>query len=97
MTPDTTDVPGAELVLPGLRDLREGRESTAALLVAVGASRLREIGFEVPFGLPNPEHRLYDHLAQREGNGAHSAYNALVRRLVSFERVMEARKRRRGG
>jgi hypothetical protein len=89
MTPDVTGVPGAELVLPGLRDLAEGRETTASLLVAIGASRLRELGFDVPFGPPKPEHRLYDHLALREGLGAHSAYNALVRRLVSFERALE--------
>jgi hypothetical protein len=92
MTPDTTGVPGEELVLPGLRDLHEGRESTEALLVAIGATRLRALGFEVPAGPPQPEHRLYDHLAQRQGLNAHSAYNALVRRLVSFERAMEARR-----
>jgi hypothetical protein len=92
MSPDTTGVPGAELVLPGLRDLREGRESTEALLVAIGATRLRALGFEVPAGPSDPEHRLYDHLVQREGFNAHSAYNALVRRLVSFERAMEARR-----
>jgi hypothetical protein len=97
MTPDTTGVPGAELVVPGLRDLSEGRESTEALLVAVGASRLRELGLEVPPVPPNPEHLLYEHLARREGLGAHAAYNALIRRLVSFERAMEARRSRRGG
>jgi hypothetical protein len=92
MTPDTTGVPGEELVLPDLRDLHEGRDSAEALLVAIGATRLRALGFEAPLGPSNPEHRLYEHLAQREGLNAHSAYNALVRRLVSFERAMEARR-----
>lgn len=92
MTLDTTGVPGAELVLPGLCDLHEGRESTEALLVAIGATRLRALGFDVPSVYADPEHRLYAHLARRDGLGAHSAYNALIRRLVSFERAMEARR-----
>ena len=92
MPPDTTGVPGAELVLPGLLDLQDRRESTEAMLVAVGASRLRELGFEVPPVPTGPEHRLYEHLAGREGLNAHSAYNALIRRLTSFERAMEARR-----
>jgi hypothetical protein len=91
-TPDPTGAPGAELVVPGLRDLLECRETTEALLVAVGASRLRELGFDVPPVPPAPEHCFYDHLAQREGHNAHAAYNALIRRLVSFERAMEARR-----
>lgn len=90
--PDPTGVPGAELVLPGLTDLAAGRETTEALLVAVGATRLRELGFQVPMGAPGPERRLYLHLATREGTNAHSAYNALIRRLVSFERALEARR-----
>jgi hypothetical protein len=79
-------------VLPGLQDLRDGRGSVHALLVAIGASRLRELGFDVPSGPPNPEHRLYESLATSEGLNAHSAYNALIRRLVSFERAMEGRR-----
>lgn len=38
-----------------------------------------------------PQHRLYDRLAVREGGAAHSLYNALVRRLVSFEQAADAR------
>lgn len=34
-----------------------------------------------------PEDRLYARLAEEYGNGAHSKYNALIRRLVSFERA----------
>ena len=89
MSLDTTDVPGAELVLPGLRELREHRETVHALLVALGAGRLRELGFDIPPGPPKPEHRLYALLAETEGLNAHSAYNALIRRLVSFERAAE--------
>lgn len=35
----------------------------------------------------SPEHRLYAQL-EAEGPAAHSRYNALVRRLVSFERAL---------
>jgi hypothetical protein len=34
-----------------------------------------------------PEHRLYQLLAAAHGDAAHSRYNALLRRLVSFERA----------
>ena len=39
--------------------------------------------------LESPEHRLYDILARDEPDSAHSRYNALIRRLVSFERALE--------
>ena len=35
------------------------------------------------------EHRLYALLAAEDSDLAHSRYNALVRRLVSFERAAE--------
>ena len=73
----------------GLADLARGVHSAPALLVAVGAPRLRELGVEVPsFSDSRPERRLYDLLAETEGDGAHSRYNALIRRLVSFERAL---------
>ena len=83
-------LPGADLIEAGLKDLREGRESIAALLVAIGAPRLRNLGLEVPNNLPdNPEHRLYELLAKDDSDSAHSRYNAFVRRLVSYERAAE--------
>jgi|CXWL01.1.fsa_nt_gi hypothetical protein len=84
-------LPGAELIRQGLLDLEAGRESVAGLLVAVGAPRLRRLGFAVPPSTASdpPEHRLY-HLLAREGpDSAHGRYNALIRRLVSFERAAE--------
>jgi hypothetical protein len=81
-------LPGSDLIEVGLLDIQEGRESIAALLVAVGAPRLRLLGVSLPDSLPtNPEHRLYDLLAEDESDSAHSRYNALIRRLVSFERA----------
>jgi hypothetical protein len=83
------DLPGHELVSEGLTDLREGRESESALLVAMAAPRLRALGFEVPAGGgERPSHRLYELLTETDG-GAHSRYNALVARVVSFARAAE--------
>ena len=83
-------LPGGDLIDEGVTDLREGRETIAALLVAIGSPRLRRLGIELPDSLPeDPEHRLYDLLAKDEPDSAHSRYNALIRRLVSFERAAE--------
>lgn len=81
-------LPGADLVAQGLADLASGAESAAALLVTIGAPRLRALGVAVPSGPANPEHRLYAQLAVEWGDAAHSQYNALIRRLVSFERAL---------
>lgn len=80
-------LPGAELIQRGLDDLSAGLESAEALLVSVGATRLRSAGVPVPASIESPEHKLYLLLARERGNAAHSAYNALIRRLVSFERA----------
>jgi hypothetical protein len=47
------------------------------------------LGFDVPLRYVHPEIRLYELLAETEGNAAHGRYNALIRRLVSFERAAE--------
>ena len=87
-------LPGEELIETGLQDLRQGRETIAALLVATGAPRLRRLGLELPEQLPaNPEHRLYDLLAETGQDSAHSRYNAFIRKLVSYERAAECVKK----
>jgi hypothetical protein len=89
-----TALPGEDLIEIGLQDLHAGRETLAALLVAIGSPRLRRIGLTLPDQLPsNPEHRLYDLLSQTDEDSAHSRYNSLVRRLVSFERAAECVKK----
>ena len=85
MTPD--GLPGAELVEQGLHDLDERAETIESLLVSLGAPGLRTLGFVVPEPLVDPELRLYRLLADRHGAGAHARYNALLRRLVSFQRA----------
>jgi len=77
-------------VTAGIRDLAAGRESEASLLVAMAAPRLRALGLEVPDGGgERPSHRLYDLLSEHDASGAHSRYNALVRRIASFSRAAE--------
>lgn len=84
----TYDLPGGDLIEAGLNDLSHGLLSVPALLVLIGAPRLRGVGVPVPpAAISDPEHRLYRLLAERAGDAAHARYNALVRRLVSFERA----------
>lgn len=83
------EFPGAELVRTGIDDLGRGIESPEALLVSIGAARLSALGLPVPAPIPHAEHRLYELLSRDDPEGAHSRYNALVRRLVSFERAAE--------
>jgi hypothetical protein len=83
-------LPGEDLVRKGLRDLDHEIESIEALLVQIGASKLRSLGVDVPMATSTvpPEHRLYARLEEESGPAAHSRYNALLRRLVSFERAL---------
>jgi hypothetical protein len=86
--PLVEDLPGADLVHAGLADLRAGRATVPALVVAIAATRLRDLGIDVPDGIAEPEHRLWDLLAADDPDSAHSRYNALVQRIVSFERAL---------
>lgn len=83
------DLPGNDLIGAGLEDLAKGVESVPALLVSVGAPRLRRIGYTVSNPIAAPEHKLYELLSQTDPLTAHSRFNALLRRLVSFERAAE--------
>jgi hypothetical protein len=83
-------LPGDELVSAGIRDLDREVESVEALVVSIGAPRLRGLGLRIGRPIPMAEQRLYGLLADRHGDAAHSRYNALVRRLVSFERAATA-------
>ena len=82
-------LPGSDLIAAGLEDLSRGVPSIPALLVSIGAPRLRRLGYQLPNPILDPEPRLYDLLRQADPDAAHSRYNALVRRLVSFERAAE--------
>jgi hypothetical protein len=81
-------LPGVEIVAEGLDDLAHGRETDAALLVSIAAPRLVLLGIRVPRIEHAAEERLFARLDARFGDGAHSHYNALIRRLVSFARAV---------
>ncbi len=83
------DLPGADLAGTGIDDLAEGRRSIEALLVSRATTRLRSCGVQFVEPLADAARELYRLLAEREDNGAHAAYNALTRRLVSFMRAAE--------
>lgn len=77
----------------GLEALRRGDMTVEALLVLVGEPRLRAAGLDVPSPASptatSPEIALYLAIEREHPADAHSRYNALIRRLVSFERALE--------
>ena len=92
-------LPGEDLVAEGLRDLQQSKLTEGALLVLIAAPRLRALGLTVPDQSLSQsfEHELYERLEARLGDGAHSYYNSLIRRIVSFVRMREAELTRRSG
>lgn len=81
--------PGADLIVSGLADLEQSLVTVPALLVSIGAPRLRRLGVVIDHAHESPEKRLYATLAAEDPLSAHSRYNALIRRLVSYERAAE--------
>jgi len=91
-------LPAGELMQQGLADLAQRRDSIAAHLVKIASPRLRRCGMTVDLTDDEAlaaDHELYALLANEHGREAHSRYNALLRELVSFERALESRHRRR--
>jgi len=91
---DLNYLPGSEIICQGLSDLKENKESIASLLVAIGYPRLKLLGLQNLSEInlfDSPENRLYKILAKEWQKEAHSQYNALIRRLVSFEHALESR------
>lgn len=89
--PALEKLPGAEIVLAGIADLKEGRLSANALAVQLAASRLRALGLDATStedDMP-AAHRLYEQLNRELGDGAHSRYNAILSRVTSFARAAE--------
>ena len=87
---DYDALPGGDLIRKGLKDLETGQETLESLLVSIGATRLRQAGVPVPDHVfRDADRRLYDLLAKDGEDEAHGRYNALVRRLVSFESTLE--------
>jgi hypothetical protein len=88
MTVPFRDLPGHDLIAAGLDDLQHDIVSVPALLVSIGAPRLATLGITLPPPVPDAEHALYERLRQEDPDAAHARYNALLRRLVSFERAL---------
>jgi hypothetical protein len=86
---DFSHLPGGDLVAKGVLDLAGSRETVEALLVSIARPRLRNLGVAIAAPLSDPEHRLYERLAREDPDSAHSRYNALLRRLTSFESALE--------
>lgn len=94
MMPIFTNLPGAELIAEGLRDIAAGRETIASELVKLGSPRLRNCGIEITVSdeqALNADRQLYRILSATHGDAAHSQFNAWIRQLVSFERALEQR------
>lgn len=92
--PKKNDMPGHDLIDAGLAAVRRGEWTVEALLIAIGAPRLRSIGLHLPDLTDAPSHpelALYHTLGRIYPDDTHTRYNALIRRLVSYEQEMERR------
>ncbi len=83
------NLPGAEIVAPGLVDLRDGKASVEALLVSMARPKLIWLGLDVPEPLLDPEMTLFHRLMARDPECGYRDYNSLRRRLDRFCRALE--------
>ena len=88
---ELNELPGSELILPGLEDLYHGRNNTiGSLLISIASIRLTAAGLDIPQEslVSDPELALYNHL-QIDREDAYSYYNALLNSLNSFCAALE--------
>jgi hypothetical protein len=82
------DLPGADLVLPGLEDLARAQATPEAALVEIARTRLCELGLPVPAttsGEGDAELRLYARLGARHPDrDPYVLYSAWLDQLASF-------------
>lgn len=92
---DLEGLPGAERIDRGLREAEQGLVTVDALLVAIAAGRLRDLGLAVPkveaLG-PGAELALYALLGE-VADDPYTAYNAALAELDSFLSSLELRRR----
>ena len=86
---DLQNLPGYEFIKKGIKDLEQNQETTEALLVSIASPRLIRLGFKITNPIPDAEKRLYRKLEKINPDNAHSQYNALIRRIISFSRTYE--------
>jgi hypothetical protein len=89
--PNVGFLPGSEIIVQGLADLRSGCETPEACLASIAWPRLIEYGWvnarnERP--LKDPEHRLYRQLAL-QNEEPYSVYKGWLRRLARFEHALD--------
>jgi hypothetical protein len=96
MRDELKNLPGAEIVLPGIADIEAGRKSVNASAVQSAARRLQRLGLDAPAaqGDVPAAHELYRQLSSEFGTGAHSRYNAILSRAASFAGAAERAQRR---
>jgi hypothetical protein len=88
---ELNELPGSELILPGLEDLYHGRNNTiGSLLISIASIRLTAAGLDIPQVslMLEPELALYNYL-QIDREDAYSYYNALLNSLNSFCAALE--------
>jgi hypothetical protein len=92
---DLTNLPGSELILPGLKDLCNGNNNTiGALLITIASQRLTTAGLKFPTDnlTKDPELTLYNYL-QTQRTDAYPYYNALLDSLNSFCNALDLSRR----
>ncbi len=77
-------LPGEDLVQEGVRALGNGETTVESLLVSSYSQRLKKLGHSITAPIANPRERLYALLAEKYGDGAHSRFNALQKRIDSY-------------
>ena len=85
------ELPGANLILPGVSDLHSGQSDTvSALLIAIASTRLTKAGLVFPKSHLKSEPELtLDARLQNERDDAYTYYNALLNSLNSFCQALE--------
>jgi hypothetical protein len=91
-----TDLPGWEIVSEGIADAQAGRLTPYACLIWIALPQLTRAGWIGPeilaHPITEPNLTLYRLLCAQGGN-AYGRYNALLRRLVKFQRSVNWRQR----
>ena len=88
---ELNELPGSELILPGLEDLYHGRNNTiGSLLISIASTRLTAAGLDIPQMslVSKPELALYNYL-QIDREDAYPYYNALLSSLNRFCAALE--------
>ena len=88
-------LPGAELILQGIADAQMGKLTVFTCLLGIAMPTLEQGGvitgdWDITL-CQDPELTMY-RLLRAEAGDAYSRYNALLRRLVSFQQALRKRR-----